>query len=182
MLRVIWSEKQIDLLRKGCAEGMSYSLLAAEINRETGSQFTRNACIGKAQRIGCRVVQRLRNPHVEARKVQRRRPKGAPRPRLLDGSLLPDLQTVEAYEESAPPAEFLGIAFMDLEPGHCRFPRGENPILFCGQPKMQESSYCRDCHRIVYAPPKTRNVSDEERDRRRARAKFNFHRSREAAA
>lgn len=52
---------------------------------------------------------------------------------------------------------FLGITFMELEEGRCKFPRGENAgIRFCGQSCKDELPYCGPCMRIAYAPPPAR--------------------------
>ncbi len=59
--------------------------------------------------------------------------------------------------EGAPPA--VGVAFMDLEPGQCRWPLGNlsdrrAPVAdrFCGEPAIEGKSYCPRCHRRAYRP------------------------------
>ena len=57
--------------------------------------------------------------------------------------------------EGPRPEHFLGVTFENLTDDQCRYPRGDNPFLFCGQPKMQESSYCAKCHALCWVRPFT---------------------------
>lgn len=50
--KTVWDEKRIALLRKHCADGISASVSAGLINKETGGTFTRSAIIGKRHRLG----------------------------------------------------------------------------------------------------------------------------------
>ncbi len=61
------------------------------------------------------------------------------------------------------------ISFEELRSGDCRWPIGENPILFCGARKVVGSSYCARHHAISIAPP----VSESERQAsRKARQRY----------
>lgn len=42
---------------------------------------------------------------------------------------------------------------VELEDNDCRFPFGEGPFLFCGDPVQGKSSYCAHHHAICYSPP-----------------------------
>ena len=37
----------------------------------------------------------------------------------------------------------------ELGPNQCRFPQGDGPFLFCGDP-TERGSYCEKCRKIVY--------------------------------
>lgn len=144
MMRQEWTDERIEMLKGGCADKMPMADIADRINRNTGSGFSRNAIIGKADRMG----------------LHKNRPKPAPKPKPraerkfvfvappLQSNMRPDL--VRAIVRRPPPGPFLGIALLDLKPEHCRYPRGGDepgePILFCGQPKKKGSSYCAACH------------------------------------
>lgn len=66
-------------------------------------------------------------------------------------------QAPRAIKEAPMPAGFLGVTFMELEDGRCKFPRGENrDIRFCGQKALQDKPYCGKCFRIAYSPPANR--------------------------
>ena len=183
-----WNDDRIELLRKYHEERLAFSLIADRINAETGSTFSRNACIGKAVRIGLQSRPKAPGPHVERMKHKREQPRTIrpkPRERLsFSDSLAPDLDTLKEIDAMPPPSGFLAIAFLDLKPSHCRYPRGGTdgaPILFCGQPKIDGSSYCAACHRRCHAGTTRRFVSDEERAKRSASARRRFQRERRAA-
>lgn len=156
-----WDDARIEGLKRLWSEGYSCSQIAGQL----GGGLTRNAVIGKATRIGLpprKVVHRA--PVRHSSKPWRPRHKSILRidPRIaFDATLEP--------EAVAPPPEFIGIALLDLEDHHCRFPRGEGAgILFCGQPVVHGESWCASCCAIVYAPPATR------RDNSPAPARFGF--------
>ncbi len=41
---------------------------------------------------------------------------------------------------------------MDLEDHDCRYPFGDETILFCGEAKREKSSYCDFHHRLCWTP------------------------------
>ncbi len=151
-----WTDERVKLLEQLCDDmelNLSFAGIAAEINRQTGSNFSRNAAIGAAGRRGFIKVRRTdSNPRKSFRglngrivaNIQRRMRK----PRK--GQAVP-------VEEHLPPpsADFLGIRFADLADGQCRFPHGDVPnTLFCGQPVKTDSSYCPDCHAVCWQKPR----------------------------
>lgn len=144
MLKSTWTEQQNQLLTKLHAEGYSFSLIAININRETGSRFSRNACIGRAQRLG--LMRQL--PRLSKRNHVNRLPMG--------GRRIPNELRLWSKQRTAPkpimpvqPHAFLGISFLNLKEGQCRYPFGE-PMLFCGQPTIEDSSYCAHCHAVCH--------------------------------
>lgn len=58
----------------------------------------------------------------------------------------------------------LNVSLDDLQPHECRYPYGDGPFLFCGNPVEGESSYCAAHHRLCWQKP--REITDEERERR----------------
>lgn len=176
--RNVWTDDAIAILRRAHGEHLSFSQITMEINDETGSTFSRNAVIGKACRIGLvAAAPRMRNRVMLSRppRPPRRIKRKETRERLPTGDLPPDTALLQEIEAQPPPAEFLGIAFLDLQPRHCRYPRGGSngePVLFCGQPKRDDSSYCAACHALCHAGHGTmRFVSEDEHQRRSAAAK-----------
>lgn len=93
-----------------------------------------------------RERQRLREKYAKRRlRLHQRQVFGGPIVNFTEDKPLP--------QEPPPPVEFFGIALLDLNRDECRYPRGEGAsVLFCGQPQIEGSSYCRHCHSIVYAP------------------------------
>jgi GcrA cell cycle regulator len=156
-----WTEERIEQLTKFWSEGCNASQIAAALGG-----VTRNAVLGKVHRLG----QSLRpRPSKQA--------KGQPRLRIRK----PILRLIKTEPVEMPPQPFLGIPFRKLKENQCRYPRGDDQdMVFCAQPKMEGSSYCAACHAICYPPPRTQNISDEERQRRRIQAFLNNQRRKTA--
>jgi hypothetical protein len=141
-----WTPERDAVLRDLRAKKFSYGVIAIEL----GGGATRNACISRGMRIGIPQTQRV------ARVV-------AKKERNIAWSTKPRAPTL--HVEQPAPQGFLGITFGELQDHHCRFPRGEGPFLFCGQPAIEGSSYCADCHRITHD-----RVSTQEANRRPVQA------------
>lgn len=149
-----WSHDRIEMLCELYPQG-SASWIAREINRLTGSAFTRNAIIGKAHRL--KLIAPDEAPetyHTVERKPRKITHKRKPRKRAIAGFSRngPSLEPT-FFEETVQPADFLSVPFADLKINdhRCRYPRGEGShMLFCGQPVKEGSSYCGYCHSIAY--------------------------------
>lgn len=120
-----WTDERIELLKKLWAEGYVAPFIAMQL----GGSITKNGVVGKALRL-----------RLEKRRTGVRTPRSA---------------YIPAYKPrpvKAPtgPKPFLGIELQDLKPAHCRFPQGEGPYFFCGQPKKPGSSYCPHHHKITH--------------------------------
>jgi GcrA cell cycle regulator len=136
---------------------MSYGQAARAINARFGTEFTRNAAVGRAKRLGLKPA--------SVRKVTSR-PK---RPARWGESPPPKVARRSAPAQPAPTPEpvkpvklrCVGVrprllAFADLEPGGCRYPYGGErdgePYAFCGHPRIPRSSYCRPHHALTHGP------------------------------
>jgi|GEM_PF-4499059 len=75
-----WTEGRLEKLKECVANGLSFSQIAAEINRLPGRRLTRNACAGKCHRMG------LPRPARTAASAPKIRSPGRPK-----GELEPDL-------------------------------------------------------------------------------------------
>lgn len=184
----LWTDDRIDLLRKLRAKGLSFSICAYELNKQTGSNFKRNALIGKAARIGIGKDKSKGTPtDIEPQKpkqpkVRKQRSYHVikPYPHVV---LPPPDATLDEIEAIPAPKDFLAVRLLDLKPSQCRYPRGGNdaePILFCGQPRMTTSSYCQDCHTRCHTRP--RAVGEDEHQRRSNAAKRIWRERRNRAA
>lgn len=171
-----WTPERVETLKRLNAEGLHPSQIGPVLG------ISRNAVIGKLRRLNVTLAhavpmdsagQRLRTPRVRVRPP----PALHPRPRQLtpEGTLAPDLQTIEALALEVAPPEFLGIEFRKLKAKHCRYPRGGDgaPTLYCGQQRQAGSPYCPACHAKCYAgkPRPPMSLSDAERLRRQAAAR-----------
>lgn len=141
-----WTDEQFELLRKHHAENHSFSAIARLINEETGSAFSRNACIGKSVRTG------LSRP--------RRKPEGR-RPRTASNQDRGSTQRIRITKSSLPfePLDeppHLGLTLLQTNNATCKFPRGEHIYTFCGQGTRTDSPYCAFHAALCYRPPESR--------------------------
>jgi GcrA cell cycle regulator len=135
---ISWTVEHDAALDKYLQRKFSFSQAAAAINKEFGTAYTRNAAIGRANRIGLKSIcpptgglHVNRKPRsmpwaaqgVSQRTYYRRRK-----------------QDVSAYRcvEVAP----LNLSLVDLDSGQCHWPYGDGPFTFCGHPQLPGFSYC----------------------------------------
>ena len=143
-----WAPEHSDALREHLALGLSFSEAARRINSKFKTDYTRNAAIGRAKRMGLvgpggpktppRVVPPpLERPYIPA--TSRSRSTAlfpfAPEP----GKAEPlNLRCVEIEPRH--------LSLVELEHGDCRYPYGGDEegeaITFCGHPRHTGSSYC----------------------------------------
>jgi GcrA cell cycle regulator len=128
-----WTEERVARLKELWAR---CELSAAQIAKQLG--ITRNSVLGK--------VDRLDLPSHQSRP-------GAPysRPETMRP---PKLVKPMPEPEPDPPMEaapFLAITFAQLTADTCRYPRGDGPIFYCGQPSDGQS-YCPACYRLTHVP------------------------------
>jgi len=144
-----WNTERDALLTKlhGQTGDPSFSIIAAEINKEYGTVFTRNACIGRASRINLGKRLHKVNSKFEKQTLPRK-PRQPPKPRQRYSNESRRIMTIfesrEVLELQCAEVEPLNIALLALESHHCRWPYGEMPggIFFCGHQKDDVSSYC----------------------------------------
>lgn len=156
----IWAPEHSDALRDCLSRGMSYGQAAGAINARFGTEFTRNAAVGRAKRLGLKTA--------SVRKVTSR-----PRRPARWGESAPKASSNQSAHKVAHPTvpqpapepvkpvklRCVGIkprllAFADLEPGDCRYPYGGEregeAYAFCGHPRIPRSSYCRPHHALTH--------------------------------
>jgi GcrA cell cycle regulator len=150
-----WTEQRIARLRELHAEGWSFSEIAADL----GEGLTRNACIGKAARIG--LPGRERNAPKRGTTKRRQAP---PKLRIVrrlqrTNPFNNDMKVVETVEGDEPistldpndiPVE-QRKTLLELEPNDCRWPYGDpgkDNFFFCGAPKVDGFSYCGTHRRV----------------------------------
>lgn len=151
-----WTSAQFQDLKDWHSEGLSATLIAIRLNEKYGTSYTRNAVIGASHRANLpKRPSKILSPDHGVRKDKRRRNPGAGvvqsvQRRAITGSRALPKPTIAQVP-------FLGVTLMQLEPNQCHFPRGgekeNDPILFCGQPVKEDSSYCPWCHSITHVQP-----------------------------
>lgn len=146
---MIWTDEQIEILRKGCADGLSYQAISNLI-----PGFSRNACIGKAKRLGFDNGYTSRPRSSGARsprspKRQRRRNFGG----VWGGypSIKPKAYQFRNVE--APPS--LQLTILEIRDGQCRYIAGDDRLC-CGHPTYRDRPYCEAHCSLVYTRPDER--------------------------
>jgi len=157
-----WSGPQLDLLQTHWGEpDLSLRDIAAAINTQTGSRFSRNAIAGQAKRLGLplrRAPNRAKGPRpASARPTTRIVAVNLRRRKARAVVSAPD----EIAHKDAP--EHLGLSLLELTDTTCRYPRGAEIFSFCGQPAEAGRPYCGFHMRLCYAPPSERRASNAER-------------------
>lgn len=121
----LWSPSEDEILKKRVEEGVTYALIACELQRQRGS------CAARAKRLGLIHPNRDRRRYVTPASKSR-----APL------NLFP--------EEQAPDSQFK--PFVVLAAHECRYPHGEDPgsFLFCAAP-IAQGPYCKFHHNLTHS-------------------------------
>lgn len=132
---------------------LSNLTIAATINAEFGTNFTRNAVIGKRKRMGLSNPDRSNRPIRNVPKVR----KQSSQIRRWMPKIEPPTMPEEDIREAIVIDQFQ-CSIMELENVSCRYPIGEVGDLsfrYCGCPQADMSSrrpYCDAHARIAYRP------------------------------
>jgi GcrA cell cycle regulator len=160
MQSFIWAPEHSDALRDCLSRGMSYGQAASAINARFGTEFTRNAAVGRAKRLRLKTAlgrKGLLRPRRPARppesaakapqKVVRPGDSAAPAP-------TPAPETVRPVKLRCVGIKPRLLAFADLAAGDCRYPYGGEKegeaYAFCGHPRVAGSSYCRPHRQLTH--------------------------------
>src|SRR5260370_129972 len=148
-----WSSERIELLERCFHAGLSCSQIAREIG------VTRNAVIGKMNRLGLsrpkdvigRQLERRRAARLARPKTPRNwRPK---RPRLNIFAQHEMLIPAFTHAEDIPIYNGRGCTLLELSQGNCRWPisnPGAEDFCFCGNEPVKGLPYCVGHARIAY--------------------------------
>ena len=162
-----WNDDTIAMLRELWSKGLSCSQIAQRINSAHGTQFSRNAIIGKRCRSG------LPNRTASnGRYAQRRPSKPPPRAARVNASTLQiymprpprDLPPVTEESEAFDRERMrVGLtAIVELEDHSCRWPIGDPQRAdfgYCGTRAVPSQPYCKHhTHRAHSHEPRTRRV------------------------
>lgn len=170
-IQILWQQEATDLLIEHYKMGVTASASAKIINAKFGKQYTRNAIIGKRDRVGLGRAnpiqsQMMRDPLAKAALDAARRRKRAERIAQLELAEqsrkrqreIDALKQAEAYAAKLdaiapikPGAKSTSDAIMSLGFRSCRYPVGAvgaDDFHFCCKPRDEDSSYCAD-HRAI---------------------------------
>jgi GcrA cell cycle regulator len=154
-----WTSERIELLKRCLYAGLSCGQTAREIG------VTRNAVIGKMNRLGLSRPKDVIGRQLEQRRAARlARPK-TPRtwrsksPRLnifaQHEMLMVTLRRPQPPAEDIPIYNGRGCTLLELSQGKCRWPisnPGAEDFCFCGHGPRAGSPYCEYHARLAYQP------------------------------
>ena len=124
-------------------DNLSAKKTAENLSELAGQYISKNAVIGKARRDGLPAFQSGEDGKYARKPKQPRKSRQVP--------INITRQKVPSREfpgEILLPTDFLGLPLIDLPKNGCRYPSGDGPFFFCGQPQWGNSSYCRHHHRV----------------------------------
>ena len=150
-----WTAERIELLKRCFDAGLSCGQTAREIG------VTRNAVIGKLNRLGLSRPKNLVARQLEQRRAARlARPKTPriwraqrPRPNLFAQHERPACPNPQSPAEDIPIYNGRGCTLLELSQGKCRWPMsnpGAEDFCFCGNEPLKGLPYCVGHARIAY--------------------------------
>ena len=152
-----WSDAHCAELTRLLAGGMIYREIAATLNFQFGTSYSKNAIVGKVQRLGLTAPEKPKAPPYVRKPKKSTANTG--RHLIVDrivrangnSNAMRVIKTVEMeqYRLHCVEIEPRNVSLIDLESGDCRYPTSADaPFLFCGHPKQEGSSYCTP-HRFL---------------------------------
>lgn len=153
----LWPEDHAQELARLVASGMVYRLVAEALNEKFGTSHTKNAIVGKVQRLGLTAPDKPKRPPY-VRKPKARRPDEREK-RIItfgDANATRVYSSVQREQYKVRCVEIVPrhLSVLDLEPNDCRYPYGDGPITFCGHEKLVGSSYCIAHHVLCQEKPR----------------------------
>jgi GcrA cell cycle regulator len=157
----MWTDAAIETLRQMALEGKSASSIAMALGAPS-----RNAVIGKANRIGVKLTGHIHCVAPRASRPSTERPR---RPAIArTNAPLWKRVAVPAVPRERKPAwafaqaqvgEMLKVGLEEIGESHCRWPIGDptsEEFAYCGIQTAKGRSYCAGHCRMAYKPPNSR--------------------------
>ena len=153
--KMLWTAEAIEVLKNLALAGRSASVIAATLG-----VASRNAVIGKANRIGIRLNGDGRAATFDGLQAGKhgRRPARGEQSLASSLSRAPDRKAAWAFAE-AEVQEMRRVGFEDIHESACRWPLGDpmsGDFAYCGLNPAKGRSYCAGHCRMAYQPPKAR--------------------------
>jgi GcrA cell cycle regulator len=158
-----WAPEHCKALQDCLALGMSFAEIAREINARFGTAYSRNAAISRSKRMKLtapRRAPRPPKPRPQTRaemppKSRENRTMGPARPAPAPNPASPARRPEPVMLRCVGVSPRL-VSLAELEASDCRYPYGgdkENePITFCGHPRLPGSSYCAPHFHLTRGP------------------------------
>ncbi len=158
-MQLNWAEEHSQALREYLAKGLTFSEVANALNARFNTDYSRNAAIGRARRLGLSGPSKPERPVLPKRRPKAR-PPGSKKPQsrvpAAARSRLQVLKRAAALKLRCVGIVPRHLALIDLEDGDCRYPYGGDeegePITFCGHPRRDGSSYCASHFHLTCKP------------------------------
>jgi GcrA cell cycle regulator len=157
----MWTDAAIETLRQMALEGKSASTIAAVLGAPS-----RNAVIGKANRIGVKLTGNIHGLAPRAARPSAERPRRPAIARVDAPSW--KRAAVPAVQRERKPAwafaqaqvgEMLKVGLEEINESACRWPIGDptaEEFAYCGIQSAKGRSYCAGHCRMAYKPPTSR--------------------------
>lgn len=154
---ILWPEEHDAQLRIEHRTTATFSEIAEVLNKRFGTQYSRNAVIGRAQRLKLPARKSPIKPKPAAVVPAM---KNTDRLRAAPGAQVQAINrgpkaTGDGYKPKAVEVATLDIRLVDLEPMQCRFAcvRVDDEWRFCGHRTYDGSSYCEVHHALCWNKP-----------------------------
>ena len=150
-----------EILKDCVVEGVAYSQISTRIKEKTGLDFSRNACIGRASRLGIASKKPVARPSQAQKEAAAR----ARQLRTVKRALRAQNSPLQAKVRTAFPTEplpmdvrpSLTLSLDELQEHHCRWcwgdPQKGESYGFCTEHKVMGKQYCEEHVRRVFQPP-----------------------------
>lgn len=138
-----WTPAAVAHLRAEFAKGVSGALIAESLHAELGILVSRNAIMGKLNRLG---IKRGDAPVTLSRTPRPRKPKNA-----IDAKIADIREQLSVAPKSEP--QFRCVGLLDLTHDMCRYPHGDpgqEGFGFCGEQTFAGTSWCPFHFRITH--------------------------------
>jgi GcrA cell cycle regulator len=119
---------------------LPFPAIAARMSETFGVALTRNACIGKAHRLGLPMRGRRtgpRKPYTHAKKKEK--------PKMIKVRV--EAPIPPPVDPERPLWAVGGLLIQELREGDCKWPLGPTfarpPFVYCGGPSLLGRSYCK---------------------------------------
>src|ERR1700761_375433 len=130
-----WANPDLEARVVDLWQTKSGTQICVTISEEFGVHLSRNAVVGRMHRLGLTST------------ITKERTKTVRKPRQALLKVVVSNPKPEPFVYTGP----RNLPLSELEEGDCRFITNDNPeFLYCGNPKIEKSSFCQHCHGIVW--------------------------------
>lgn len=167
-----WTDGRIELLTKMVGSGISFSQVAFALNEQTGSSFSRNACIGKSKRLGLATVKRKAVDKPVSQRTAKSPAGIGAQVQAINRKKTPPRAPAPVQEPFTPRTAGVvsrRVTILDVKAMECRWADDERNsdglITFCGNRTADGSSLC-PCHAALSVGPGTQSERSAIRNAR----------------